>query len=273
MKNSILMTIFALALGMALVSTATASPLGTIRADHDSSAFGFVDIKYSVTSAPSVSGTARAGAFLMKQLPDQPGDAGFGFDPLPGPNDPNFYAFCIELHDFIADGVLYDVVDLEDGRTNPNTTPALGSIGQDRAKLVQAVLGSAGFVNFNAPLQAIGAYSLAVTSAAIQVAIWEVIYETLDATDAFATIFNVSTGVAQFGTGQNSGAQAQVKALANSILSGLSATTLAPDILALNSKGNRTTGNSQDLIIQIPTPGNEEAIPEPGTLGLMGLGL
>ncbi len=273
MKNKILGTTFAVALVLALSSTAMADTiLGTLRANHDGPAFGSINMNYSVTSAPTASGTARTGAFAMTQLPDAPGDLGFGFDPLPGPNDPAFVAFCIELNDTVEDGVLYNVVNLEDGRTNPNTTPVLGPIGSQRATLVQAVLAAANFTNFNAGLTAMAGYSLSVTSAAIQVAIWEVVYETLNPDNIFSG-FNVTTGVAQFGNNQNTGNPVLVKTLANSILGNLSPNNLAPNIFAINSLGNSTKGNSQDLIIQIPTPDNEEAVPEPGTLGLMGLGL
>lgn len=254
------MLAFAFALCLAFVGGAKAD---TLRADHIGPAFGSVDINYSI---PSKSGTARAGAFNMQRLPDLATDTGFPFDPLPFPGA-EFYAFCIELRQTIQDNVLYDVVELKDGRDTGTPSP----IGVQRADLVRAVLGAANFVNFQNPLPAYAGFTQAVTSAAIQVAIWEVVYETLDPVNYLNTAFNVTTGIATFGTGQTSAAVVSTRNLANILLSNISATSpRANNIFALNSL---KTGGSQDLIIQVNVPTVEEPIPEPATMALMGVGL
>jgi hypothetical protein len=224
-------------------------PLGEITATHVGSASGSVNINWYV---PGTSGVAAAGLFHMRLDVDNFGQS---LLPEPGGVGSSFYAFCIELEQTLASPRTYEVHELADGR-NPNP------IGVDRANLVGAVLGAANFTNFGGGLPTVTGFSSAQVAAAIQVAIWEVVYESL-ATDPFATAFNVTSGAARF-SGSNA-----VLGLAQGYLNAIPNVTVpATNLLALNS----TTG-SQNLLVQLATPGGEQPIPEPGTLALLGLGL
>jgi hypothetical protein len=226
--------------------------LGDITATHVGNVYGYLDMGWNVTGVGS--GTARTQLFKMRL--DDTDNFSQTLLPEPGGEDSYFYAFCIELNQFLDSPVTYDVYDLPEGR-NPNP------IGLDRANLIAAVLGAANFTNFGDTISGINGYTATQVSVAIQLAIWEVVYETLDVTDPFATAFNVNDGVASF-TG-NSGA----RTLANAYLGGIgNVTAPAADLLALNSRVS-----SQDLLVQVAGQGSEEPIPEPGTLALFGLGL
>lgn len=225
----------------------------TITATHMGPAFESVNINWNLTGTnPTTSGQAVAGLFQMRLDVDN-----FGQILLPEPTGVGsyFHAFCIELTQTLTSPVVYEVVELQDGR---DPSP----IGQDRANLVASVLGAANYINFG------NALPNSITSAAIQVAIWEVVYEAL-AVNPFETAFNVHTGDAYFGTGQG-GDTPSVLNLAQSYLNAIGTATPAENLFALNS--TRTPG-SQDLLVQIFTAGSTEPVPEPGTLALFGVGL
>ena len=240
-----------MALCFSVAFNANADTITASRNSGDGFASGSVTLNWRVTDI-NKGGTSAVGLFKMKL---ESGDV----DPILLTGD-EFYAFCIDLEqNLVNSSTTYDVVELKDGRA---PSP---SIGPDRAQLIQAVLASANFTNFGV------APGSNIISAAIQVAIWEVVYETLDA-NPFATVFNARTGNAFFGqksSGDQNGTATSVLNLANSYLAGISSTKLVQDLRAMNSTLPK---GSQDLLIQVQ-PGSVPEIPEPGTIGLLGFGL
>lgn len=251
MRNGIKLLV-AIALSCTLFTLST--PADTITATHTGAAYGSVNMNWNLMGTnPTQSGQSSVGLFKMRLDEDN-----FGQILLPEPTGVGsyFHAFCIELTQTLTSPVVYDVVELPEGR---DPSP----IQQDRASLVASVLGAANYINFGNTLPN------AVTSAAIQVAIWEVVYEAL-AVEPFTTAFDVRTGDAYFGSGQGGTTVQSVLNLAQGYLDAIGTATPAENLFALNS--TRTPG-SQDLLVQIFTAGSTEPIPEPGTLALLGIGL
>lgn len=155
-----------------------------------------------------------------------------------------FWAFCIELEEFIAEGnrVTYDVQPLDLGG------PGAG-MGLARADQIAELLGAV-YPDFSVPLASVDEY------AALQIAIWEIIYET----DA---VLAVGNGFAQFFN-----APAAILDLADDYLAlvdGIGDRALGLAALVNDNPDPERRGR-QDMLVQFP-------VPEPGTLGLALLGL
>jgi hypothetical protein len=155
-----------------------------------------------------------------------------------------FWAFCIELEEFISVGnrVTYDVQPLDVGG------PGAG-MGLARADQVAELLGAV-YPDFSVPLASSDEY------AALQIAIWEIIYET----DA---VLAVGNGFAQFFN-----APVAILDLADDYLAlvdGIGDRALGLAALVNDNPDPERRGR-QDMLVQFP-------VPEPGTLGLALLGL
>lgn len=232
-------------IAMGLTSMTSA---GTIRATLGS-VYG-ESVSYTLGSNATKGTTA--GRFNWTRLTDDPAtpafnEAGtFALDPTPAGD--LFYAFCIDLSQTVGIGGTYEFevkTNLADGRDSA-PYPTLGpSIAANLAKFLGAV-----FPSFGGSLST-------VEAAALQIAIWEIIYET--PTNAF----NVASGNISFSNNANALSTATNYLNTFSTFNGASAT-------GLHSLNN---ANSQDQIIQIPGNPNLEEIPEPGTYALMGIGL
>lgn len=176
----------------------------------------------------------------------------FPLDPLP--EGASIWAFCIELTQNAGSGT-YNVEELEDGRTPGDP------LGVVRANMLRSLFAFAFSSN--------GGYISAITNnaagqtfaAALQVAVWEIAYESL----ANFGALSASNGIAQFSN------HAATITQANAFLTGAMANyqdgIFATDMFAMNR-----VGAGQDFLFQV-VPGAAEEVPEPATLGLMGLGL
>lgn len=203
-------------------------------------------VQYSLNSGSTWTSTS-AGFFNF----DRTGGT-FPLDPLA--SGTSILAFCIQLEQYIGttpNPVTFEVVDLDQGRV-PNP-PSPGPLGLTRALQIDALF-SLAFTN--------GEIDDPVTNTvaqAVQVAVWEIAYETLGT-------LGIGTGTARF---QNAGTG--VLAQADSWLAtinGINFQTYQRQhfLWAMNSD------TLQDFVIQ--TPGSPDiGIPEPGTLVMVGLGL
>jgi hypothetical protein len=155
-----------------------------------------------------------------------------------------FWAFCIELEEFIDEGNIttFDVLPLDQGGP-------VGGMGLARADQIAELIGAV-YPDFSVPLASADEY------AALQIAIWEIIYET----DAMLA---VGSGFAQFFN-----APAAILDLADDYLAlvdGIGDRALGLAAL-VNDNANPERRGRQDMLVQFP-------VPEPGTLGLALLGL
>ena len=197
-----------------------------------------VSVQYSKNSGTSFASTT-AGLFTLTRT-----GGSYPLDPLPTGND--FWAFCIELEQSIRIGNSYEWTvadDLANGRTS---TPP-GPLGNDRADMIAALLGTA--------YPVFGQTISNVYAAAVQIAIWELAYETPGS-------YDVTSGIARFTTG-SAGVLAQAQSFIDAITP---QSPRAPGLSALNNLSN------QDLVFQVLNPPDTE-VPEPATYALMGFGL
>ena len=201
--------------------------LGAVQARADSVDFlGFANgsksVNYTLT-APNVakSSSANAGGFATV---------------LNG--GPTFTSYCVDLYETISfSDPAYTNYSLVDGSAHFIAPHAAADA--DIGKLF-----SAGHVVNNA-----------TTSAAFQIAIWEIAFETSGS-------YNLGTGTATFsgGTAASSGALT----LATSWLGSLGANTM--DVKVLESLTSRNIKGHQDVVFA-------QAVPEPSTYALMAAGL
>lgn len=228
---------FTLALAICLALTVTVSADTIVATYTGQSQQGGVN--YSTDSGGNFHGTS-AGFFNFTRTG---GD--FPLDPLaPGAS---FLAFCIQLEQTVASGT-FDVVDLKDGRTPP---PALGLLAANQIDKLFTLAFSGGLITDSVTN---------TVAQAIQVAIWEIAYET-------SGTLGTGTGTTRF-----NGAGSSVLATANGWLTTINATNFVgysptQSLFAINNR------SSQDFVIQTQPGGATGEVPEPGTLALVGAAL
>ncbi len=175
----------------------------------------------------------------------------------PAANGNQFLAFCIEIEQTLANSI-YDQKDLSLGKTsNPNSP-----IGPARAGALEAA-----FASFFGTT-GIDRGRTATEYAAMQIVIWEIVYEAAPAA-AGNWAYDLTSGNIKFQN--NAAALTQATTWINTINDSATRLSLTnSELFALNN-GGLTSGN-QDLVVQVLQPSVEE-VPEPGTLGLLGFGL
>lgn len=151
------------------------------------------------------------------------------------------YSWCIEPTEYVLYSGTYTVGPVSSGNT------ALGGMGTTKANLVNEL--------FARYLPVFSAGATLQVAQALQLAVWEIVAET-------SGTYNVSTGTARF-----VGYDASVIPLAQSYINAVTPTggPLLSNLFAMYRIGN------QDQLIQLP--GGGTAVPEPGALGILGLGL
>ncbi len=229
---------YSLALVICLTLTLTVSA-NTIVATYDGqSQAGSVD--YSTNSGANWHGTS-AGFFNFTRTG---GD--FPLDPLaPGAS---FLGFCIELTETVASGT-YDVVALSSGNTS---IPGLGALAAKQIDKLFTLAFSGGLITD----------SVSNTVAqAIQVAIWEIVYES-------SGTLGTANGTTQF-ISSNSG----VTTAANGWLATINATNFTNYLPSQSLWAMNHLRTGQDFVIQTQPGGSTEDVPEPGTLALVGAAL
>lgn len=246
-----------LAVCLACAFTLHADNLGTITAT-----FGGVQdpvrVEYKLGSGNFTDTTAGFFGFTETAINFSPGN------PLPVGSE--MLAFCIELDEFISQpsSHTWTVTDLGDRWAPP---PSIEST--TRTTALQALF-SLAFDSTNGVLSdSIGQ----VAAAAVQLSVWEIVYETLGQAGAF----NLGTGYAQFRVDADGNATHQTNAAAaiamgNAWLAqinggyGFTYGSLSQEMYAMTKTG------VQDFLIQIDNPG-DVVVPEPATLGLLGVAL
>lgn len=163
-----------------------------------------------------------------------------------------FLAFCIEVEQNLGNGV-YTLKDLNQGKTTTPSQP----LGPDRAGALSAafatIFGTTGID------RGLGA----TFYAAVQIVVWEIVYEA--APTAGNWTYDLGSGLLKFQG--NAAAISQANTWITTINSATTRPTLTnSELFALNRD------NGQDLIVQVRTEGGE-GVPEPGTLGLLGMAL
>jgi hypothetical protein len=164
-------------------------------------------------------------------------------DPLPSDSylvEGLIQAFCIDLEDgFPITTQQYDANSLSQA---PDVSSG-GPMGDSKAKYMAQLL------NMNT-------YDTAFDAAAIQVALWEILYEDVNNWDTTA-----SNGNFYLDTSGNAYGEAALATAANSMLSGLQMASSFSEYTALSSEGK----NSQDFVL-VP-------VPAAVLLGMLGLGI
>ncbi len=222
MKKNLVHAALALTLSAAAV-TAQAAPL-----THNGFANGSVNVNVGQTNLGTSVGAA-AGAFSVTW----DGDA--------------FLTYCVELTQYAQIGQTHDYVLVEGASYfDTNFTPALGQSGAaiiDRLGKLFTHLGG------------IATPATNVASAAIQLAVWELIYDATPVSSLSAGLFQENTG--------NAGA----REAANVLLAGAAAVTeslFTIDVL-------RNSAYQDYLVIRANPERND--VPAPATLALVSLGL
>jgi hypothetical protein len=213
---------------------------------------GYVTTTQSVEVLhPGHSWTSRlAGIFDITYTDNNTGQTFLRDNPSLAGNQ--FLAFCIEVEQNLAN-TTYTLADLSAGKTSEPSKP----IGAERAGAISAAFA----VFFGA--NGIDRGLTATAYAAMQIVIWEIVYEAAPATGDWA--YSLTSGNIQFRNNADAITQA------NDWLTDLNSANTRPtlknsELFALNHDGK------QDLVVQIQTGGGEE-VPEPGTLGLLGMAL
>jgi hypothetical protein len=145
----------------------------------------------------------------------------------------NFMSFCTELREHVSNGnnYCYDVVSLE-------IAPSSGPMGAAKADQVRELFG-----RYYSP--AFGSVLSADAAAAMQLAIWEIVFETSGS-------LGLGAGSAQF-TNDNAAAIA------------LAGTYLA----SIDGTGPR----NNDIVVMSANGVQDQIIPTPGTMALLGMGV
>jgi len=165
-----------------------------------------------------------------------------------------FKAFCIELTQTVADGVLFDIMDVEDGPLPGLNVPGEGlegPMGMSKADLIRELWGRNYLDLFDGDFG-----EQADKAAAFQIAVWEIVYDDGVELDA--------------GDFQAQDLEDDEVDLAQAWLDELDGTgPLAMNLIALT--------NDEDPDGEGPLPGHRQdqltMVPEPGTLGLLALGI
>lgn len=247
MKRILNASFLAVLVCLGFATTAKADPL-TVRGSLDYVLGESVQFKLGSNGYDSTT----AGLLMFIRPQDDLGTPAVneaGTYPLdPSPDGNYFYSFCMD----ITEDVWYDdpfewVV--EEDLANGRNSAGYGAIGPVVAANLAKLFGAV-FPDFSAPINS-------VEAAALQILVWEMIYETPG--DAF----DVSSGNMQFT------ADSSVINQANSYLTAFAnyQGATANGLKALNAEGY------QDQLIQVPTSPDTEEVPEPATFALMGLGL
>jgi hypothetical protein len=140
-------------------------------------------------------------------------------------NGSAFLSYCIELTQQFSFGTSYNNYSVVPVATAPNTGAMGATRATDLAKLVAAHFADS--------------FTSTVKSAAMQIAVWEIVYETGSAYDVTTGAFNVNASA-----GNVNSARSQ----ANLWLAGLPSLTAAAPIIALSSP------DRQDFITVVPVP-------------------
>lgn len=236
----------------AVTAVAASSALAnTIRADFINVGPG-LGVNYTKNGGTNFTGTT-AGVFNWKRLVNGSGGANATNNAWVGTpaQGQNFKTFCIELEDFVEDPTNFTVASLASAPI-PNGT--FGPMGVTRATLIKRLWAEYydNVVN-------------AVTAAAFQLSVWEIVHEEAD------KIGNVS--VATTGSGivkgrfhiQNGNSDVgNARSTANTWLSTLSGLTAEANLAAL------TTTTGQDQVTVIPLP--PAAFAGLGLLGIVAVG-
>jgi len=138
-------------------------------------------------------------------------------------NGASFLSYCIELAQQFSFGTVYTNYSVVPVASAPNTSPMGATQAMDLAKLVAA--------HFS------GSFASTTLSGAMQLAIWEIVYET-------SGIYGLTGGSFEVTSSSDAGAVAQ----ANTWLLGLGSLTATAPIIALGSP------DTQDFITIIPVP-------------------
>jgi hypothetical protein len=242
MKNLLKNWALAVTIAFAATTLASADPL-TIRAKLDS-VFG-QSVSYTLGSTTK---STTAGRFNWSRIAENPATAfleagSFPLDPVPSGD--LFYSFCIDLSETVSIGGTYEW-EVEENLANGRDSVGYPALGPTIAGNIALFLG--------AVFPSIDGTITSLEAAALQIALWEIIYETSGTFDTTVGNFKSST--------------AAVTAQANNFLATFSTFqgSAAEGLLALNNAGK------QDQLIQIPGSPDTE-VPEPGTYALMGAGL
>lgn len=235
MNRTVLHFVLVLAICLALTVTVSAD---TIVATYtgQSQAGG---VEYSLNSGGSYTGTS-AGFFTFNRT-----GGTFSLDPL-GPGTP-FLAFCIQLTQYVDSGT-FDVVSLDLGRTPP---PALGVLASKQIDKLFTLAFSGGLITD--PVSN-------TVAQAIQIAIWEIAYESSG---------SLGTGG---GTTQFKNAGASVLSTADGWLTTINGTAFG-SYLPSQSLFAMNNPDHQDFVIQTQPGGATGDVPEPATLALVGVAL
>lgn len=191
-----------------------------------------VDMNFSVTDPSATSGGTQAGLFNWTGTAGNP--AG-----LQG----HYRAFCIELTQHVGAGTTYtyQTAALE---TAPQPTTSVTPMGTAKASAIRELFGRFYSPSFGFDINGPGISN--EEAAAIQLAVWEIVYETASSSGsgpgaAFGLNFGLAGGNAVFS------GDAGVLALASGFLAALDGTgPQALDLIAL------TSDTAQDMLI--PTP-------------------
>ena len=238
---------WAVALAVVIGATTFASA-DTLRAELQS-VYG-QSVSYTLGSNAQKNTTA--GRFNWIRESDDPSTPGvneagtFPLDPT-APGDP-FYSFCIDLTQTVYYNTPYEFTvesNLANGRDSVGYPPLGATIANNIANFFGAVFPDLG-----------GALSQ-VNAAALQISLWEIIYETP------GTAFDVTSGNIKFAN--NAAAIAQATSYLNTFAS--FAGSAATGLHALNSS------RLQDQLVQVPDSPDTGNVPEPSTYALMGIGL
>jgi hypothetical protein len=209
------------AISSALAYTGMLVAAGTAHADTVTTNFSNVTPGQGVTVAsPLFNSGTTAGVFNHTVLSSTPG----GIDLTPA-GTANFVAFCADLADYAGSGVTYTIVGL---KNIPD--PGASNMGTAKAWDISRMLYNA----VGANLASVSGL-MPANAAGLQIAVWEVIYET--------GAYDIGSGTIKF-----SGNTAATTAATN-YLAGISGNTGMAGLVGL------TNANKQDFVAQVvPIP-------------------
>ena len=176
-------------------------------------------------------------------------------------DDEFFRFFCIDLYQYAAQGPLnYEVSIYSNG-----ALARLFDIAYPNKPLGDFYNGAATSFGHFSP----GLFSAGIYSSAFQLAVWEIFYETSEAT------FSLGSGAFKSNTGANSTGSDAEKAVAQAA-AWLSAINGGAGSVAGWTLYKFSSGSNQDYLSavyrQVPEE-TDNSVPEPGTLAMLGLGI